>query len=62
MGTYEPGAHAESGALALAPADDILITVERPMELDTEAQMVASILDEKLGLTPPPRICILPYI
>ena len=35
------------GALGLAPADDILITVERPMELDTEAQMVASILSKK---------------
>ncbi|HEY7491180.1 MAG TPA: thymidine phosphorylase family protein [Candidatus Tectomicrobia bacterium] len=35
------------GTLELAPADDILITVERPMELDTEAQMVASILAKK---------------
>jgi thymidine phosphorylase len=35
------------GALSLAPADDILITVERPMEIDTEAQMVASILAKK---------------
>jgi thymidine phosphorylase len=35
------------GALALAPADDILITVERPMEMDTEAQMIASILAKK---------------
>jgi thymidine phosphorylase len=35
------------GALKLAPADDILITVERPMEIDTEAQMVASILAKK---------------
>ncbi len=35
------------GALGLAPADDILITVERPMEVDTEAQMVASILSKK---------------
>jgi thymidine phosphorylase len=35
------------GALELAPADDILITVERPMEMDTEAQMVASILAKK---------------
>jgi thymidine phosphorylase len=35
------------GALDLAPADDILITVERPMEIDTEAQMVASILAKK---------------
>lgn len=35
------------GALELAPADDVLITVERPMELDTETQMVASILAKK---------------
>jgi thymidine phosphorylase len=35
------------GALQFAPADDILITVERPMEIDTEAQMVASILAKK---------------
>jgi thymidine phosphorylase len=35
------------GAVNLAPADDILITVERPMEIDTEAQMVASILAKK---------------
>jgi len=35
------------GALDLAPADDILITVERPMEIDAEAQMVASILSKK---------------
>jgi thymidine phosphorylase len=35
------------GALRLAPADDILITVERPMEIDSEAQMVASILATK---------------
>jgi len=31
----------------ICPADDILITVERPMELDTESQMVASILAKK---------------
>jgi thymidine phosphorylase len=35
------------GALDLAPADDVLITVERPMGIDTEAQMVASILAKK---------------
>jgi thymidine phosphorylase len=35
------------GALDLAPADDVLITVERPMELDAEPQMVASILAKK---------------
>jgi thymidine phosphorylase len=41
------GCIAWGGALSLAPADDILITVERPMEVDTEAQMVASILAKK---------------
>jgi thymidine phosphorylase len=41
------GCIAWGGALDLAPADDILITVERPMQVDTEAQMVASILAKK---------------
>lgn len=41
------GCIAWGGALELAPADDVLITVERPMQLDTEAQMVASILAKK---------------
>jgi thymidine phosphorylase len=41
------GCIAWGGALDLAPADDILITVERPMELDSEAQMIASILAKK---------------
>jgi thymidine phosphorylase len=43
----EGGCIAWGGALGLAPADDILITVERPMEIDTEVQMVASILSKK---------------
>jgi thymidine phosphorylase len=41
------GCIAWGGALDLAPADDVLITVERPMGIDTEAQMVASILAKK---------------
>jgi len=41
------GCIAWGGAVHLAPADDILITVERPMEIDTEVQMVASILSKK---------------
>ena len=41
------GCIAWGGALELAPADDVLITVERPMQLDTDAQMVASILAKK---------------
>lgn len=35
------------GALSLAPADDIIISVERPLSLDSEGQMVASILSKK---------------
>ena len=35
------------GALDLAPADDVLITVERPMGIDSEGQMIASILSKK---------------
>jgi len=31
----------------LSPADDILIRVERPLDLDSEGQMVASILSKK---------------
>ncbi|MBW2384346.1 MAG: thymidine phosphorylase family protein [Deltaproteobacteria bacterium] len=41
------GCIAWGGALDLAPADDVLITVERPMGIDTEAQMVASIISKK---------------
>jgi len=41
------GCIAWGGSLELAPADDVLITVERPMQIDTEAQMVASILAKK---------------
>ncbi len=35
------------GALALAPVDDILISVERALNIDSEGQMVASILSKK---------------
>jgi thymidine phosphorylase len=43
------GCIAWGGALDLAPADDVLITVERPMGIDTEAQMIASIMSKKLA-------------
>ena len=35
------------GRVALSPADDVLISVERPLRLDTIEQMVASILSKK---------------
>lgn len=37
------------GAAGLSPADDILIQIERPLDLDSEAQMMASILSKKLA-------------
>jgi thymidine phosphorylase len=35
------------GAMRLSPADDVLIRVERPLEIDTGGQLVASILSKK---------------
>jgi thymidine phosphorylase len=46
---------AENGCLVwgghanLSPADDVLISVERPLSIDTPEQMVASILSKKLA-------------
>ncbi len=37
------------GAVSLSPADDILIRVERALNLDGESQMVASILSKKIA-------------
>lgn len=37
------------GQVNLSPADDILISVERPLSIDTPEQMVASILSKKLA-------------
>jgi thymidine phosphorylase len=37
------------GRVNLSPADDILISVERPLGIDTAEQMVASILSKKLA-------------
>ena len=37
------------GNADLAPADDILISVERPLGIDSEGQMIASILSKKLA-------------
>lgn len=37
------------GTARLSPADDVLISVERPLSLDSPAQMVASILSKKIS-------------
>ncbi len=37
------------GTARLAPVDDVLITVERPLSLDSPGQMIASILSKKVA-------------
>jgi thymidine phosphorylase len=41
------GCLAWGGRAALSPADDVLISVERPLSIDSPGQMVASILSKK---------------
>ncbi len=43
----ESGCVAWGGAFALSPADDIIISVERPLNIDASGQMIASILSKK---------------
>jgi thymidine phosphorylase len=43
----EHGCIAWGGAVQLSPADDVLIRVERPLDIDSEAQLVASVLSKK---------------
>lgn len=45
----EGGCVVWGGAMALSPADDILIQVERPLDLDSEGQLVASVLSKKIA-------------
>jgi AMP phosphorylase len=39
------------GALNLAPADDKIIKVERPLSIDAESQLIASIISKKLSVS-----------
>jgi len=43
------GCLAWGGSAALSPADDVLISVERPLGIDSPALMVASILSKKIA-------------
>lgn len=45
----EGGCIVWGGALRLSPADDILIRIERALDLDSEGQMIASILSKKIA-------------
>ena len=45
----EGGCFVWGGALTLSPADDQLIRVERPLDIDSDAQLVASVLSKKIA-------------
>jgi thymidine phosphorylase len=45
----EGGCIAWGGFVKLSPADDILIRVERALEIDSEGQLVASVLSKKIA-------------
>lgn len=45
----EGGCVVWGGAVSLSPADDILIRVERALDLDTEGQLIASVLSKKVA-------------
>ncbi len=45
----EGGCVVWGGAVSLSPADDILIRVERPLGLDSDGQLVASVLSKKIA-------------
>lgn len=45
----ESGCLVWGGAVDLSPADDVLIRVERALDVDSEAQLVASVLSKKIA-------------
>jgi thymidine phosphorylase len=45
----EGGCIVWGGAIELSPADDILIRVERALDVDSEGQMIASVLSKKIA-------------
>ena len=45
----EGGCVVWGGSARLSPADDVLIRVERPLELDSEGQLIASVLSKKVA-------------
>lgn len=45
----EGGCLVWGGAVRLSPADDVLIRVERVLDIDTEGQLIASVLSKKIA-------------
>lgn len=55
------GCLAWGGTAALSPADDVLISVSRPLSLDAPGQMVASILSKKVAAGATHLVLDLPF-
>ncbi len=45
----EGGCVVWGGAIKLSPADDIIIRIERALDIDTEGQLIASVLSKKIA-------------
>jgi thymidine phosphorylase len=45
----EGGCVVWGGSVGLSPADDVLIRVERPLDFDSDAQLIASVLSKKIA-------------
>jgi thymidine phosphorylase len=57
----ESGCVVWGGAVKLSPADDILIRVERALDLDTEGQLIASVLSKKIAAGSTQLVIDLPF-
>ena len=57
----EGGCIVWGGAVKLSPADDILIRVERALDLDSEGQMIASVLSKKIAAGSTHLVLDLPF-
>lgn len=49
------------GAVQLSPADDILIAIEKSLDVDSEAQMIASVISKKIAAGSTHAVIDIPY-
>lgn len=47
--TQENGCLVWGGAVALSPADDVIIKIEKALDIDSQGQMIASVLSKKVS-------------
>jgi len=57
----EDGCLAWGGAVRLSPADDMLIRVERALDIDSDGQLVASVLSKKIAAGSTHLVLDIPY-